>query len=88
MKPRIIIDKTLTPSDEGPDLQECSATFYNPQRHDIEHARGATPEQAEENLYQRLKQLGYSRSNLPKPESVKIYRPRAGPAGKRTTKHS
>jgi hypothetical protein len=74
MKPRIIIDKTLTPSDEGPDLQECSATFYNPQRHDIEHARGATPEQAEENLYQRLKQLGYSRSDLPKPESVKIYR--------------
>ncbi len=74
MKPRIIIDKTLTPSDEGHDLQKCTATFYNPQRHDIEHARGDTPEQAEENLYQRLEQLGYSRSDLPKPESVKIYR--------------
>ncbi len=68
MNPRITWKLTTVPSDEGITLHAYAAKYFDEQGQVIMHGVGSTVEQALEDLYRHLDQLGYNRSELPTPQ--------------------
>ncbi len=68
MNSRISWNLTTVPSEEGITLHAYAATYFDEQGQVIVHGVGSTVEQALEDLYRLLDQLGYDRSELPTPE--------------------
>ncbi len=68
MRPRILLDRTRVPSEEGHTFENYGATYYDEHGHRVVAGQGSSPAQAVADLHRHLERLGYARSNLPKPE--------------------
>ena len=67
MNPRISWNLATVHSDGGIAIYAYVATYFDEQDQVIVHGEGSTVGQALADLYRHLDQLGYDRSELPKP---------------------